>query len=88
MSLCLVPQGRFHFRSVLMSNDPREELIQEQKLQKSLWERKWDRRALIPKSKGDGGRRSRREVPCAIFLVAPFPPQSGLVLSFRKFQIS
>lgn len=61
MSLCLVPQGRFHFRSVLTSNDPREELIQEQKLQKSLWERKWDRRALIPKSKGDGGRGAHEE---------------------------
>lgn len=54
MSLSPVPQGGFHFRSALTSADPREEIIQDQKLQKPLWEKKWDRGTLIPKSEGDG----------------------------------
>lgn len=55
MPLSLVPQDGFHFRSAFTSPDPREELSQEEKLQKPLWEEKWDRGALIPKSKRDGG---------------------------------
>lgn len=55
MALSSVPRDGFHFRSTLTSPDPREEVSQEERLQQPLWEEKWDRGALIPKSKRDGG---------------------------------
>jgi hypothetical protein len=43
MSLSEVQWDKFHFRNVLTSTDPREELIQEQKLRKLLEEGKGQR---------------------------------------------